>query len=84
MSLTSQIKPNSLKKKIIELQKHRITPFIHCSKLNSVFKAIKMIMAQLSFYADEKKVFSYVEEKAAFKIINSIDQLQELFKQCSK
>ena len=76
--------PSDIKQKILLIQRRRVTPYIHCSKLNSTLQALKLIMAPVSSYADDKNSFTKEEIPAANAIITQMDNFQELLAQCTR
>ena len=78
------VQPTDIKEKILLIQRRRVTPYTHCSKLNSTLQALKLIMAQVSSYADDKKSFDESESKAANVIMQQLDNFQQLLGQCTR
>ena len=84
MISSRDVQPTDIKEKILLIQRRRVTPYTHCSKLNSTLQALKLIMAQVSSYADDKKAFDEVESQAANVIMKQLDNFQELLGQCTR
>lgn len=84
MELAFLPSPQALKMKIISTKKRRVTPYIHCSKMNSAIQAIKNILNIISSYADDKQSFNREEEKAASTMMTKLDEFTELLSQCQR
>ncbi|OHT11677.1 TKL family protein kinase [Tritrichomonas foetus] len=75
-----------IQNKVLSLQNRQITAYIHCSKLNDCWLALKKIPNLLENYNSSSKGAQYTSqcENSLSSILSIVDQLEDLFTQCSK
>lgn len=78
-------KIETIKSKVIYLQDREITAYIHCSKLNNCWLALKQVPALLDQFNPKETNSQFSSIIHAFdSLVSIVEQLEDLFLQCSR